>query len=98
MYFGSIVEHGNVARIFKHPGHPYTKGLLESVPQIDQDPTKQLSMIAGHPPDPYQPLSGCAFARRCPYVMDICQLKKPPLAYYNQQTQQQRACFLTNQL
>lgn len=72
MYAGRIVESGSVQDIFYHPQHPYTKGLLASMPRIDADRKAPLQPIPGTPPDLYAPPPGCAFALRCKYAMEVC--------------------------
>jgi dipeptide transport system ATP-binding protein len=71
MYAGKIVEIGTRRDIFYTPQHPYTKGLLRSVPRLDLYES-ELVPIAGSPPDLFAPPSGCSFAPRCPYVMEVC--------------------------
>jgi oligopeptide/dipeptide ABC transporter ATP-binding protein len=77
MYAGRIVEITSVVDIFERPTHPYTRGLMASVPQIG---TKQARMasIEGQPPDVRRIPSGCPFAPRCTYRMDICTEQYPP--------------------
>ncbi|WP_026690140.1 ABC transporter ATP-binding protein [Alteribacter aurantiacus] len=72
MYAGEIVETGTVKEIFYDPQHPYTRGLLDSVPRLDGDRTQKLIPIVGSPPDLFSPPEGCAFAARCDYAMDVC--------------------------
>jgi oligopeptide transport system ATP-binding protein len=72
MYAGKVIEQGTVDEIFKDPQHPYTWGLLRSVPRLDQDSNEELVPIPGTPPDLFAPPIGCAFAARCPYAMDVC--------------------------
>lgn len=72
MYAGKIVETGTVDEIFYNPQHPYTWGLLDSVPRLDLDKGKKLSSIPGSPPDLLDPPKGCPFVARCPYAMKIC--------------------------
>lgn len=71
MYAGKIIETGNKRDIFYQPQHPYTKGLLNSVPRLDLAGEK-LEPIEGTPPDLFSPPKGCPFAARCPYVMEVC--------------------------
>ncbi len=78
MYAGNIVEIGPVGRIFKHPLHPYTQGLLASIPRMD-DPTKRLESIPGSVPNLIYPPSGCRFHPRCPHAMPICKDVRPPM-------------------
>jgi peptide/nickel transport system ATP-binding protein len=78
MYAAKLVEVGEVNDVFAHPKHPYTQGLLRSVPNIKLD-SGELYKMAGAPPDLTHPPSGCRFHPRCPFVMDICRDKIPPL-------------------
>lgn len=78
MYGGEIMEEASVHDIFKDPKHPYTWGLIKSIPRLDIDREKEkLSSIDGTPPDLFDPPKGCPFAPRCEYAMDICKKKKP---------------------
>lgn len=72
MYAGKVVEQGTVDELFYNPQHPYTWGLLRSVPRLDQDADSELVPIPGTPPDLFAPPKGCAFAARCPYAMKAC--------------------------
>lgn len=78
MYCGKIVEQAKVEDIFKNPKHPYTVGLLESIPKIDED-RERLYMIKGMVPDPLNMPSGCAFSDRCEKCMDKCRKNVPAL-------------------
>ena len=71
MYAGKIVEAGERREIFYNPQHPYTKGLLNSVPRLDLDGA-DLIPIGGSPPDLFAPPAGCPFAARCEYAMEVC--------------------------
>jgi oligopeptide transport system ATP-binding protein len=77
MYAGKVVEQGELKDIFYNPKHPYTWGLLRSVPRLDSDSNDELVPIPGTPPDLYAPPKGCAFAARCPYAMQICKEQDP---------------------
>ncbi|MDI3518248.1 MULTISPECIES: ABC transporter ATP-binding protein [Caldanaerobacter] len=77
MYAGKIIERGNLDDIFYNPRHPYTWGLLMSVPTPDLDKSKKLASIEGTPPDLFAPPVGCPFAPRCEYAMKICYEKYP---------------------
>ncbi|MDY6873532.1 MAG: ABC transporter ATP-binding protein [Chloroflexota bacterium] len=79
MYAGHIVEIGGVDSIFDDPLHPYTKGLLQSVPTIQLDDEEELYKMPGEPPNLTHPPSGCRFHPRCPFAMDICPKYEPPL-------------------
>ncbi len=70
MYLGKIVEYSDTRTVFKNPRHPYTMGLLNSIPQVGQK--RRLVPIEGTIPDPFEIPQGCAFAPRCPHVMDKC--------------------------
>jgi peptide/nickel transport system ATP-binding protein len=76
MYGGTIMEIGEANEIFENPLHPYTKGLLSSIPNIKLDQAK-LNTMPGSPPDLVDPPLGCVFHPRCPYVKDICKREKP---------------------
>ena len=78
MYAAKMMEVGNVTDVFAHPKHPYTQGLLRSVPNIQLDGA-ELYKMAGAPPDLSHPPSGCRFHPRCPFVMDICREEVPAL-------------------
>ena len=77
MYAGKIVETGNVREIFNTPSHPYTEALLASVPKLEED-VDRLYAIEGQPPALHDLPPGCAFADRCPFVMDRCLEEYPP--------------------
>jgi oligopeptide transport system ATP-binding protein len=72
MYGGRIVEQGPVDDIFYRPGHPYTKGLLRSMPRVDADSYERLIPIDGSPVDMLNPPAGCPFAPRCDSCMRVC--------------------------
>ena len=77
MYAGTVVESGSVAQIFHSPKHPYTQGLLASLPQFQDTRTRRLAAIAGQPPDLAHLPSGCPFTPRCPHRMPICSTREP---------------------
>jgi len=77
MYAGRIVEAGPVRRLFTAPAHPYTRALLDSIPRFGAR-RDTLTAIAGQPPDLARLPPGCAFAARCPKVMDRCRVDAPP--------------------
>ena len=79
MYAGKIVEEGTSRQIFFGHRHPYTKGLLESVPEIEKDVNEKLRPIPGNPPDMSNVRPGCAFAPRCSCTMGICVKEDAPL-------------------
>lgn len=78
MYGGLIVESGYRGDIFYKPSHPYTWGLLESVPNPKNEFKERLKPIEGQPPDLFKPPTGCPFTPRCKYAMRICESKQPP--------------------
>ena len=78
MYAGRIVERADVFDLYRQPGHPYTKGLLESIPRLDQK-GQQLAAIGGLPPNLMRIPAGCAFNPRCKYAQDICREDRPAL-------------------
>ncbi|NCB41533.1 MAG: ABC transporter ATP-binding protein [Clostridia bacterium] len=80
MYAGKIVEQGTTEDIFYRPQHPYTLGLLNSMPRIDEEEYERLVPIEGTPVDMLNPPSGCPFAPRCTHCMKICLRKEPPAA------------------
>jgi oligopeptide transport system ATP-binding protein len=79
MYAGFIVEEGNVNDIYAHPRHPYTLGLLRSIPRLDLGRQKRLIPIDGLPPDLLEPPTHCPFAPRCSFVQDKCWQENPAL-------------------
>ncbi len=80
MYAGRVVETADVRELFAAMHHPYTQGLLASIPQLDQDANKALHAIPGLPPDLAHPPHGCRFAARCPRASDKCRAEEPSLA------------------
>lgn len=78
MYAGEVVEDADVETLFEDPQHPYTQGLLESVPDVD-DVNQELKVIEGSMPGLNDEISGCRFHPRCPFAMDICKKKEPPM-------------------
>ncbi|MFZ5352525.1 MAG: ABC transporter ATP-binding protein [Bacillota bacterium] len=80
MYAGKVVEQGTVDDIFYNPQHPYTWGLLKSVPRLDAENKEALIPIDGTPPDLFAPPVGCAFAARCEYAMKICYDAQPDMS------------------
>ena len=78
MYAGKLVEQGAVDDIFYRPGHPYTEGLLRSMPRLDDQERRRLIPIQGTPVDLLDPPAGCPFAPRCPHAMEVCLGRMPP--------------------
>jgi oligopeptide/dipeptide ABC transporter ATP-binding protein len=79
MYAGNIVEYGSAMDVYHFPSHPYTAGLLASVPRLDEPRKVRLQSIEGQPPDLIAPPTGCAFQGRCAYSIPQCLKEKPPL-------------------
>ena len=92
MYAGRIVEQGPVDDIFYKPAHPYTKGLLRSMPRVDAESYERLIPIEGSPVDMLNPPEGCPFAPRCEHCMKICLKKMPP--YVEVGEKHRSACWL----
>jgi len=93
MYAGNIVEVSAVKDLYGHPLHPYSQGLLNSIPRMDQ-PDKKLESIPGSVPNLIYPPSGCRFHPRCPHAMPICKEKRPPMTVEGDG--HTVACFLYN--
>ena len=79
MYSGYVVEYAAVDDLFENPRHPYTLGLLSSLPEMGDDDTEELQTIRGTPPDLINLPPGCPFAPRCDYVIERCLAENPPL-------------------
>ena len=95
MYAGRIVEEAPVARLFDRPLHPYTRGLLECVPSLDQD-HERLVAIQGALPDPARRPAGCRFTPRCRHAVAACAVALPPLAAF--ETGHTAACIRVAEL
>jgi peptide/nickel transport system ATP-binding protein len=82
MYLGRIVEMGEAARVYAAPRHPYTQGLLDSVPKLmlDSNAALEFRPITGELPSPLSPPPGCAFHPRCPKATELCRRERPPLS------------------
>ncbi|HXH89548.1 MAG TPA: ABC transporter ATP-binding protein [Gaiellaceae bacterium] len=96
MYAGRVAEEGTVDEIFTRPHHPYTWGLLGSLPRLDAD-VERLVQIQGQPPSLLNPPRGCRFHPRCPYVMDVCKAEEPRLMPVSAQPHHLQACHLDEQ-
>jgi oligopeptide/dipeptide ABC transporter ATP-binding protein len=91
MYAGNVVESGRVTDVLRDPQHPYTQGLLKTLPdQVDADDI--LFSIEGNVPSLLAPPTGCRFAPRCPHVMERCRVEHPPLTA--QSPDHDVSCFL----
>jgi oligopeptide transport system ATP-binding protein len=96
MYAGKVIETGTVDDIFYNPQHPYTKGLLRSVPRLDLKRDEPLTPIFGTPPDLLRPPVGCGFTARCESAMRVCQEYDPELKEIS--STQRAACWLQHPL
>lgn len=94
MYAGKVVETGTKYEIFTNPQHPYTKGLLRSVPRLDQKKDEPLIPIHGSPPDLIKPPVGCSFAARCDEAMRVCVNHDPELVSVKDNDSHCAACWL----
>jgi peptide/nickel transport system ATP-binding protein len=92
MYAGTIVEEACADDVFASPRHPYTDGLLGSIPKLEDPSHTLLRPIAGQPPDLTQRRSGCRFAPRCPSAQQVCLETEPPLTPVEDAGQQRAAC------
>ncbi len=79
MYAGKVAETATTLELFKNPKHPYTKGLLTSIPRLESKRKSRLNIIKGMVPGLDELPKGCRFENRCPDVMDICRIKPPPI-------------------
>jgi len=95
MYNGRIVEHGPADRIFSEPLHPYTVGLIMSVPKLGDTSKERLTTIKGNVPDPFMKMKGCAFHPRCPIGRDDCTMENPKLT--SVLPERTVACFVVEQ-
>ncbi len=93
MYAAKVVEQGSAKTIFKRPHHPYTWGLLGSLPRLNAD-VERLVQIKGQPPSLLNPPRGCRFHPRCPYVMNICKEQEPQLLPVSDDGDHLQACHL----
>jgi oligopeptide/dipeptide ABC transporter ATP-binding protein len=79
MYAGKVAETASAIDLFKNPKHPYTQGLLDSIPRLETPRKTKLNIIPGMVPSLYELPSGCRFRNRCPHVMEVCATEPPPL-------------------
>ena len=93
MYAAKIVEQANVDDLFNRPQHPYTWGLMGSLPRLDVN-VERLTQIPGQPPSLLRPPSGCRFHPRCPHVMGVCKTTVPELAPTRNDVDHLQACHL----
>lgn len=92
MYAGMVVETGTVEDVFANPRHPYTWGLMRSLPRLDEGEKQRLIPIEGSPPDLFHPPVGCPFAARCDFAMEICEQQMPVTSEFGRG--HQAACWL----
>ena len=95
MYAGKVVEEASIFDIFEKPGHPYTKGLLRSIPRLHLDKKERLVPIEGTPVDLLCPPAGCSFSPRCEYCMRICIEQQPPMFELGEK--HRSACWLLHE-
>ena len=98
MYAGKIIERGTAAEIYANPKHPYTLGLLNSVPRLDLPRREKLDPIEGQPPDLINLPQGCSFRPRCRYALDRCAEEHPELQTVGGQDGHTSACFVADTL
>jgi peptide/nickel transport system ATP-binding protein len=79
MYLGKLVELGSSTDIYERAAHPYTAGLIDTIPVPDPGESKQEAAIKGELPSPVNPPSGCRFRTRCPFAQEICAAEEPGL-------------------
>ena len=92
MYAGRIVESASVEELFDAPQHPYTQGLLDSIPRWDQRGSQLLKAIPGQPPNLATVIKGCAFEPRCEYALEQCRVADPPLVKIGVDSDRAAAC------
>ncbi len=92
MYAGHVIESAPVKQLFEKPAHPYTVGLLHSIPRLNDQRGVRLNPIAGQPPDLLNPPAGCPYAPRCPKVQSRCRQERPELTLVGR-GDQVAACF-----
>jgi oligopeptide transport system ATP-binding protein len=93
MYAGSVVEEADVQTFYANPRHPYSRGLLRSLPKVSGSIETQLEAIHGQPPSLTSKFPGCPFALRCGYATDICMQNPPPLETTGGDPRNRTACF-----
>jgi peptide/nickel transport system ATP-binding protein len=93
MYAANVVEQASVDQLFGRPQHPYTWGLMGSLPRLDAD-VERLTQIPGQPPSLLRPPSGCRFHPRCPHVMEVCKTRVPELVPTQKDPEHLQACHL----
>lgn len=91
MYTGHVVEQASAFDLFDNPLHPYTKGLINSIPKVTRN-KKRLVEIVGTVPSPFDKKEGCSFAPRCQFCMDKCKIEAPPI--FKLEGERQVRCWL----
>jgi oligopeptide transport system ATP-binding protein len=98
MYLGKLVEVGATAEVFAEPHHPYTRSLLNAVPQVRRDPPKNRIRLAGEPPSALSRPSGCSFHPRCPRAEARCTLEEPALLRLTNDPTRESACHFRDEI
>ncbi len=96
MYLGKVVEEGETQQVFADPRHPYTRSLLNAVPQVKRAPPAHRLRLVGEPPSPLSRPTGCSFHPRCPRAEAICSVEEPPLLSVEGLAQRKAACHFRN--
>ncbi|MCE4050010.1 MULTISPECIES: ABC transporter ATP-binding protein [Bacillaceae] len=94
MYAGQVVEEADVFTLFDEPKHPYTKGLIDSIPHLEYDSDEKLYSIPGSVPTLQQMPKGCRFHTRCPYAMEKCIAERPPHVEVDGKSEHKVRCWL----
>jgi len=94
MYLGQVVEIGDVRAVYNDPRHPYTRALISAMPSMNPEKRTEAVPLAGDPPNPISPPSGCRFRTRCPFSEDICAIKEPVLIQNDLKKRQSSACHM----
>ena len=97
MYLGKLVEVGTTEQVFADPRHPYTRSLLNAVPQVRRDPPKNRIRLAGEPPSPLSRPTGCSFHPRCPRAEARCATDEPALLAISDDATRESACFFRDE-
>jgi len=94
MYLGKVVEIGAVEEIYRNPLHPYSRALLSAMPSFDPDQRTKEAPLAGDPPNPINPPSGCRFRTRCVFAEEVCKNREPELTPVASTTDHRVACHM----
>ncbi|HEY5010375.1 MAG TPA: oligopeptide/dipeptide ABC transporter ATP-binding protein [Acidimicrobiales bacterium] len=97
MYLGKLVEVGSTEQVFADPRHPYTRSLLNAVPQVRRDPPTNRIRLAGEPPSPLSRPTGCSFHPRCPRAEARCAIDEPALLALPDDASRESACFFRDE-